>query len=82
MTARKELLNVTRFRSILYINRYDRREYLCLGLVPPCFIKVASHLTLRKDSHIWTAQEYVLGKRLVPTSNQSRLLQLQPKPLG
>jgi hypothetical protein len=78
MKARKELLNVTRFRIVLTsTDMID--ENACLGLVPPRFIKVAPHLTLRKDSHIWTAQEYVLGKHLVFTSNQSHLLQLQPE---
>jgi hypothetical protein len=51
MKARKELLSVTRFRSML-TSTDMMDENACLGLVPPRFIKVASHLTLRKDSHI------------------------------
>jgi hypothetical protein len=56
MKAREELLNITRFHSMLTsTDMID--ENACLGLVPHCFIKVASHLTLRKGSHTWTAEE-------------------------
>src|SRR5271155_2972652 len=52
---------------------------LCLGSVLHCFITRVSHLTLRKNSRIWTTQEYVLGNRLVFIGNENRLLQLLPK---